>query len=228
MAGAIDVLQLAVLAHAASSPDSNLRLATELARRHLDHRRENVGLRIRIHAGPRRFAAQVRRGEISTARGVEHILDSVEVEKESVAATAGEERVLVRLDDVGLGAEGDLRVRDYFRSDRFGRAGLRALCDKNVYSLLAVLWRRKNVAERDVGQANAVVVDVQAVDGVGMERVGSRICIEDDHGPGRVGGRLERVEVAEVESLVAERRSKIESGKMIRHLMSPLKIENGS
>src|SRR5882672_3362938 len=129
MAGAIDVLQLAVLAQAASSPDSNLGLATKLARRQFDHRRENVGLRIRIHAGPRRLAAQVRCGEVSAARGVEHLLDSVEVEKESVAATAGEERVLVRLDDVRFGAEGDLGVRDYLRTGRFGRAGLRALCD---------------------------------------------------------------------------------------------------
>src|SRR5882672_6986898 len=224
MAGAIDVKQLAVFAHAASPPDSNLRLATELARRQLDNRREDIGLRIRINAGPWRLAAQVWRGEVSAARGIEETLDSVEVEKESVAATAGEERVLVRLDDVGLGAEGDLGVGDYLRPDRFGRAGLRSLCDKNVYSLLAVLWRRKNVTERDVGQAIAVVVDVEAVNGVGMERVGSRICIEDDHGPCRVGGRLERVEVAEVKSLVAERRSKIESGKMIRHFCSPLKI----
>src|ERR1700720_2865397 len=113
MAGAIDVLQLAVLAHAASPPDANLRLAAELARRHLDHRRENVGLRIRIHAGPRRLAAQVRCGEISAARSIEQTLDSIEVEEESVAAATREERVLVRPDDVGFGAEGDRGVRDY-------------------------------------------------------------------------------------------------------------------
>src|SRR6266850_2343635 len=115
MAGTIDVKQLAVLAHAASPPDSNLRLATELARRQLDHRRENVGLRIRINAAPRRLAAEVWRREVSAARGVEHILDSVEVEKESIAATAREERVLARLDDVGLGAKGDLGVGDDLR-----------------------------------------------------------------------------------------------------------------
>src|ERR1700687_5215500 len=222
------MLQLAVLAQAASPPDSNLGLATKLARRQRDHRRENVGLHIRIHAGPRRLAAEVRCGEISAARGVEHILDSVEVEKESVAAAASEERVLVRLDDVGFGAERNLGVRDYFRPDSFGRAGLRTLCDKNVYSLLAILRRRENVAERDVGQAISVIVDIEAVDGVGMERVGSRICVEDDHGPRRVRRRLERVEVAEVESLVAERRTEIEAGKMVRHFLSPLKIENGS
>ena len=120
MAGAIDVKKFAVLAQAASPPDANLRPATELARRQLDHRRENIRLRIRIHAGPWRFAAQVWRGEISAARCVEQILDSVEVEKESVAATAREERVLVRLDDVGCGTEGDLGIGDYLRTDRFG------------------------------------------------------------------------------------------------------------
>jgi hypothetical protein len=36
---------------------------------------------------------------------VEQILDAVEIEKESVAATAGEERVVTRLDDVGPGPE---------------------------------------------------------------------------------------------------------------------------
>jgi len=42
-------------------------------------------------------------GEISAARGIEQILDSVEVEKESVAASTGEERVGAGLDDVGFG-----------------------------------------------------------------------------------------------------------------------------
>ena len=53
-----------------------------------------------------------------------------------------------------------------------------------------------------------------------MERVGVRIRIEDDYGPRRVGGRLERVEVAEIESLVPERRAEAESGEMVRHFLS--------
>ena len=115
-------------------------------------------------------------------RGIEQILDSVEVEKESVAAAAGEERVGARLDDVGLGAEGDLGVGDDLRPDSFGRARFRAFRHEYVDGLLAVLRLRKHVADRDVRQAIAVVVDVEAVDGVGMERVGIRICVEDDHG----------------------------------------------
>jgi hypothetical protein len=56
-----------------------------------------------------------------------------------------------------------------------------------------------------------------------MERVGLGIGIEDDHGPRRIRGGQERVEVAEVESLVAERRAETESGKMVRHFFSPLR-----
>ena len=68
MAGAIDMKQLAVLAHAASPPDADLGLGAEFARRQLDHRRKHIGFGIRIHAGPRRLAAEMRRGEISAAR----------------------------------------------------------------------------------------------------------------------------------------------------------------
>src|SRR5258708_39499760 len=101
MARAIDMKQLAVLPHAASSPDMYFGLRRQFARRQLDHRREHVGFRIRIHASPRRLAAQVaevRFGEIPFASDIEQSLDSVEVEKECVAATACEEFVLVRLD----------------------------------------------------------------------------------------------------------------------------------
>ena len=159
----------------------------------------------------------MRRGEVSAALGIEQILDSVEVEKESVAAAAGEERVGAGLDDVGFGAEGDLGVGDYLRPDGFGRVGFRAFCHEDVYCLLAVLRRREHVTDRDVRQAISVVVDVEAVDGVGMERVRSRIRIEDEHGPRRIRRRLERIEVAEVESLVSERRTEIKAGEMIGH-----------
>jgi hypothetical protein len=43
----------------------------------------------------------VRLGEIPLAPDVKQILDAVEIEKESVAATAGEECVVTRLDEVG-------------------------------------------------------------------------------------------------------------------------------
>src|SRR5208282_2472177 len=99
VAGAIDVEQLAVFAHAALSPNVYFGLRGWLARWQLYNRREHVGLGIRIHAGPWRFGAEVRLGEVPFAPDIEHILDSVKVEKESVAATAGEEGVGAGLDD---------------------------------------------------------------------------------------------------------------------------------
>ena len=47
----------------------------------------------------------MRLGKIPLAPDVEQILDAVEIEKEGVAAAAGEERVVARLDEVRLGAE---------------------------------------------------------------------------------------------------------------------------
>ena len=76
-------------------------------------------------SNPRRSRATcrpVRRGEVSAAPGIEQILDSVEVEKEGVAAAAGEERIVAGLDDIRLGAEGDFGVGDDLRPDRFRRA----------------------------------------------------------------------------------------------------------
>jgi len=57
----------------------------------------------------------MRLGEVPFASGIEQVLDSVEVEKERVAAAAGEKSVVARLDDIRLGAEGDLGVSDYPR-----------------------------------------------------------------------------------------------------------------
>src|SRR5271165_6591683 len=68
-----------------------------------------------FHAGPWRLAAQMGAREVSAALGIEQILDSVEVEKESVTASASEERVGAGLDDVGFGAEGDVGIGDDLR-----------------------------------------------------------------------------------------------------------------
>ena len=50
-------------------------------------------------------AGQMRLGKIPLAADVEQILDAVEIEEESVAATAGEVCVVARPDEVGLGPE---------------------------------------------------------------------------------------------------------------------------
>ena len=158
-------------------------------------------------------------GEISAARGIEEILDTVEVEKESVAASTGEKCVSAGLNDVGVGAKRDLSIGDDLRSNSLDRAGFRAFCHEDVYGLHPVLRWRENVTDRDVSQAVSVVVNVEAVDGIWMERVASWICIEDNHSPRRISWRLKRVEIAEVESLITERWTEIESSKMVRHFL---------
>src|SRR5262249_1696113 len=90
MARAIDVKQLAVASYTAPPPDVDLGLGVEFTRWQLDCRREHVRLRIRIYAGPRRLAAEMRLGEVPFAPDIEQVLDAVEVEEERVAAAAGE------------------------------------------------------------------------------------------------------------------------------------------
>src|SRR5215831_20244807 len=63
MAPAIDVKQLAVASKTAPPPDVDLGLGIEFTRRQFDHRRAHVRLRIRIHPGPWRLAAEMRLGE---------------------------------------------------------------------------------------------------------------------------------------------------------------------
>src|SRR5262245_50125049 len=215
MARAIDVKQLAVAPYTAPSPDVHLGLGGEFTRGQLDHSRKHVRLRIRIYPRPWRLAAEMRLGEVPFAPDIEQVLDSVEVEKERIAAAAGEKSVGPRLDDVRLGAEGDLGVGDDVRPYRFSGAHLRALRQEDVEGLPAVLRLREHIAEGDICQVIAVVIDVNAIDGVRIQRVGIGICIEDDHGSVLVDGRLERVQIAEVESLIAQRRAKTESGEMV-------------
>ena len=50
----------------------------------------------------------MRLGKVPFAPGIEQVFDSIEVEKERVAAAAGEKSIGARLDDIRLGAEGDL------------------------------------------------------------------------------------------------------------------------
>src|SRR5262249_15783513 len=116
------------------------------------------------------------------------------------AGTAGEKSVGPGLDDIRLGAEGDLRVGDYLRPYRFGRARLRARRHEYVNGLPAVLRLREHIAEGDIRQVIAVAIDVEAINCVAMKCIRVGICIEDDHGSVLVSGRLECVQVAEVES----------------------------
>src|SRR5262249_60268944 len=113
------------------------------------------------------------------------------------------------------GAEGARAVGDYLRPPCFGRARLRARRHEYINGLPAVLRLREHIAERDVRQVIAVVIDVEAIDCFGMKRVRIGICVEDDHGSVLVTGRLECVQVEEVESLIAQRRAQTESSEMV-------------
>src|ERR1051325_9085493 len=139
MARSIDVKQLAVSSYTASPPDVDFWLGIEFVRRQLDHSRKHVRFCIRIHAGPGRLAAEMRLGEIPFAAGIEQVLDSVEVEKKSVAAVAGKKFYAAGGHDVGLRSERDLTVRDDFLPDRFRRARLRSVRHEYVHGLPAVL-----------------------------------------------------------------------------------------
>src|SRR5262249_53135065 len=92
--------------------------------------------------------AEIKR--LSKLSPVEQVFDSVEVEKERVAAAAGEKSVVARLDDIRIGAEGDLVVSDYRRPWRSVRARLRARRHEYVSGLPAVLRLREHIAECDV------------------------------------------------------------------------------
>src|ERR1700730_4140392 len=162
----------------------------------------------------------MRLGEVPFAPDVEQVLDSVEVEKERVAAAAGEESIGARPDDIRLGVEGYFGVGDDLGPYRFVRARLRARRHEYVNGLPAVLRLGEHIAERDVGQVVAVIVNIDAIDCVGMKCVRTGVCIEDDHGLVLVSGGLECVQVAEVQSLIAQRGAETKSGEMVRHDLS--------
>src|SRR5262249_56930913 len=107
--------EVCVAHYTAPFPDVDLGLGSDFARGQLDRSRKHVRLRIRIHPGPWRLAAEMRLGEVPFSPDIEQVLDSVEVEEESVAAAAGEKCVGARLDDIRFGGEGDLGVCDDLR-----------------------------------------------------------------------------------------------------------------
>ena len=149
--------------------------------------------------------------------GVEQVLDAVEVEEERVAACAGEECEASRRDDVRGGAEGNLDTFEDARPHRLVGFRVRVVRQVHVDGLAAVLWFGVDEAERDVITQVAVVVDVDPIDGVRVQRVSGRVGVEDQDGAVGIGGRLKRVEVAEVQALIAQRRAEAQAGEVVRH-----------
>ena len=62
------------------------------------------------------------------------------------------------------------------------------------------------------------------VDRIGVQGIGQRVGVEDDDGPRRVRRRDERVEIAQIQSLITEGRSEAQAGEMVGHRVA-LSIE---
>ena len=81
----------------------------------------------------------MRLGEISLARGVEQLLDSVEVEEEGVTAAARDERVVSATDHVGSSPAKETAAADtIFVPTASGAAGLIAGRHEHARGLLAI------------------------------------------------------------------------------------------
>jgi hypothetical protein len=88
--------------------------------------------------------------------------------------------------------------------------------------LAAVLGLAEHHAEGDVGLRVPVVVDVDAVHGVGVKGVpyAERVGVEDEHRPRRIPGRREGKEISEVEAWVVGWRPEPQPCEMVRHAAS--------
>src|SRR5437773_2605971 len=81
--------------------------------------------------------------------------------------------------------------------------------------------RGDNEAEDHIRPQIAVVVDVDGVDGVGVEALpharDERIRVHDEDAPAEVVRRLKGEEISEVEAAVFTRRLEPRAGEMVRH-----------
>ena len=154
--------------------------------RHLEHHRAHVGRRVGIDSGPRRFGAgwvsavKFRSPEVSNR----FLTPSKSKKKASLRAPAKN----VKLPDVGRRRRCRTTPRRRRRScspTASGSLGLVAGGQVDVDGLAAVLRLGEHEAERDVVAEVAVVVDPDPVDRIGVQEVGLRVGVEDQHRPGR-------------------------------------------
>ena len=195
-------------------------MAPSRLRRQLKGHAEHVIVRKQVFAGPAaRVRSALEAGEVFAALVVEHVQDAREVDEESVAAQSEEAGVGARRVDVRLGTERHLDVFEDRLPGGLSRTGLRAGCQVDGGTLPAVLRLGEHQDEGEVGLEVAVVVDVDPVHGVGVERrrLGERVTVEDQHGPRRVRRCLEGVEIGEVESSVPFGRTEVQAGEVVRH-----------
>ena len=194
-------------------------LAPSSACRQLQHDPEGVVGGKGVVPGPRKRIHFLELGEVPAPLPGECCQHSGEVDEERVAARAGEEGIGPGRDDIWLRSEGHLRVAHDRLPNDLGLASLLPGCHVDRCSLPAVLGLAEHHAEGDVGVGVPVVVDVDAVDGVGVKRrrYPERVGVEDQHCPRRVGGRLEGKEVGEVEARILGWRSEPQAGEVVRH-----------
>ena len=105
-------------------------------------------------------------------------------------------------------------------ADGFWLLRVIAVGEVDVDGLPAILRGGEDVAERDVVLQVAVVVDGEPVDGVGVKCVGVRIRVEDQNRARGIGRRLERIQIAQIESLIAERWAETQTGEVVGHIAS--------
>ena len=169
--------------------------------------------------GPGKRIDLLELGEIPALLPVESRQHSGEVDEERVAAGAGEKGIGPGRDDIRLRAEGHLCIAHDRLPNGLGLASLLPSCHVDRRSLPAVLGLAEHHAEGDVGVGVSIVVDVDAVDGVGMKRWRYAECVgvEDQHCPRRVRRRLKGEEVGEVEARIFGGRSEPQTGEVVRH-----------
>jgi hypothetical protein len=158
-------------------------------------------------------------GEVFAPLPVERRQHSGEVHEERVAAPSGEEGIGPGQDDFWLRSEGHLGVAHDRLPNDLSLTSLLSGCHVDSRSLPAVLGLAEHHADCDVGDSVPVVVDVDAVDGVGVKRWRYPECVdvEDQHCPRRVRGRLEGKEVGDVQARIFGWRSEPQPGEVIRH-----------
>ena len=106
----------------------------------------------------------------------------------------------------------------------FARLGVAAGGVVRGGGLPAVVELGEREAERHVGERVAVVVDVEAVDRVGVEPVALRegVRVHDQHGPVGVIGRGEHEEVGEIQAGVVAGGLEVGGTEVVRHGGTPL------
>ena len=147
------------------------------------------------------------------------VQDTVGVGEEGVAAFADEQPAGAGLDGGGGGVEADRGGLDEDFTCWFAGLGVAAGGVVGGGGLAAVVGCGEGEAERHIGQRVAVGVDVEPVDGVGVEpvAVGEGVGVHDEHGPVGVVGRGEHEQVGQVQAGIVAGGLEVGGAEVVRH-----------